>query len=110
VAALAADFGGDDEFGPYGELLELIAGGGPAWKRDALCREYAQLSWFPERGQPVAAQKAICGRCRARKDCLDYARSHGDSAGIRGGHTFVNGREVKPRRQRFEDVLQEAEQ
>jgi hypothetical protein len=34
VPTLAADHNADDEFGPDAKLLELIKGGGPAWKKE----------------------------------------------------------------------------
>jgi hypothetical protein len=34
IATLTSDYNGDDEFGPYGELLELIEAGGAAWMRE----------------------------------------------------------------------------
>lgn len=29
---------------------EIINNARPRWQRDALCREYPDVSWFPERG------------------------------------------------------------
>lgn len=45
----------------------------PAWKADALCREYPDVNWWPAHGESVEEQKAICRRCLVREECLDEA-------------------------------------
>ena len=64
------------------DLVSLLAR--PAWHRDALCREYPQLPWIPERGQSLHDTKAVCARCMVRAECLT-AGIDGDEAGIWGG-------------------------
>jgi WhiB family transcriptional regulator, redox-sensing transcriptional regulator len=50
-----------------------------------LCLEYPELTWFPERGQPSAPAKAVCGRCLVQRECLDYALADPDLMGVWGG-------------------------
>lgn len=67
-----------------GALVELLQR--PDWHRDAACREYPDLSWFPERGQQVDELKAICDGCLVRRECLDAALDFGSLClGIWGG-------------------------
>ena len=42
-------------------LIEQIDAARPAWMKDALCREHPEVSWYPERGEPAAPAKAVCG-------------------------------------------------
>lgn len=80
--------GGRDEIP---QLLELLLGR-PAWHRDALCREYPELSWFPGRGEPTGPLTAVCARCLVRDECLAQALDAGDRVqGIWGG-TSERGR------------------
>jgi WhiB family redox-sensing transcriptional regulator len=96
---LAANYNGNDEFGPSGELLELIANGRPDWMRDGLCRQYAgRVSWFPDLGHSTAMAKAVCARCPVRPECVEYAWSHPHSFGVWGGLLFVDGVASQPGR------------
>lgn len=58
---------------PPADLFALIRR--PNWWGDALCREYPEVTFFPERGdmEGIAAAFAVCGRCLVRDECLDYA-------------------------------------
>jgi WhiB family redox-sensing transcriptional regulator len=68
------------------ELTDLVSR--PAWMRDALCREYSEVNFFPERGEATGPAKAVCARCLVRSECSNYigameagAASHGIWAG-----------------------------
>lgn len=75
------------------DLAELLTGGADvAWMRDALCPEYPDTEFFPDRGEPSEPAKAICRSCLVQAECLDYAVAVGGPAvaGIWGG---TSGRE-----------------
>lgn len=59
------------------------------WDRDALCREpqYAEMSFFIERGESSAPAKAVCFGCLVRVECLQDALADpvASDYGIRGG-------------------------
>lgn len=57
----------------------------PAWHADALCREYPNVSWFPERGDDVRKALAICDRCLVKAECLKYATDLEIDVGLWGG-------------------------
>jgi WhiB family redox-sensing transcriptional regulator len=63
----------------------------PSWHSDALCREYPDLSWFPERGASTLEQRAICARCIVGQECAEAAMAtpasedHGICAGMSPG-------------------------
>jgi hypothetical protein len=57
----------------------------PAWHADAACKEHAELSWFPERGDDVRPTKAICARCLVRDECAEAGRT--EQHGIWGGRS-----------------------
>lgn len=67
------------------ELLDLLRG--PAWRADALCREYPDLQWFGQSDRSSKAAKAVCGRCLVRKECLSYALADPGIDGVWGGLT-----------------------
>lgn len=74
-------------------LLELV----PAWHRDALCREYPEVSWFPEQGEDVTRAKAICGGCLVRAECREFAESSYATRnfGIWAGESAVQRRRAR---------------
>ena len=41
------------------------------WAADALCVEYPEVEFFPERGQDSRPAKAVCARCLVRFECRD---------------------------------------
>lgn len=73
------------------DLLGLIRR--PAWMRDALCREYPQVSWFPEVGQNPGPAKAICARCAVAFECRQFGLEHEGY----GGHGVYGGLSRKDR-------------
>lgn len=62
--------------------------------RDALCLEFPDVDWFPERGQPFEPAKQICRRCLCQAECLDYATERGIGVGIWGGSSGRERREL----------------
>lgn len=81
------------------DLMQLIETGLPAWHRDALCKEHPELDFFPARGEPTTAQKALCARCAVRSDCLAEALSNPDARfGIWGGTSERERRAIRSER------------
>jgi WhiB family redox-sensing transcriptional regulator len=55
----------------------------PEWMKRAECRGTDTAVFFPERGEPVDAARAICEHCEVREPCLDYALHFpGEGAGL----------------------------
>lgn len=62
------------------------------WRENAACRDTEPELFFPvtELGpgaRQVAQAKAVCGACPVRAKCLSYALGNGLTAGIFGGAT-----------------------
>lgn len=61
------------------------------WQRQAACRAADPELFFPVPGRGSAEQvvqaKALCGGCRVRRQCLQYAISAGEAYGVWGGLT-----------------------
>ena len=73
--------------------LMSILGPLPEWMADAVCAQTDPELWFPERGEPAHAARAICATCPVRERCLAWAMAQeGDLPrayrhGIWGGTT-----------------------
>lgn len=65
----------------------------PPWMRDALCREYPEVNFFPGRGEDTLPARAVCGRCLVRDECLAYALTLDDGGGLTGIWAGTSGRE-----------------
>jgi WhiB family transcriptional regulator, redox-sensing transcriptional regulator len=66
------------------------------WMNEALCREVGLEMFFPEGGEDSRPAKRICGECRVRHNCLEYALAFPDSiTGIWGGTTQADRRKLK---------------
>lgn len=66
-------------------LLEALGYHRPPWQRDALCIEFPNLPWHPERGQSVDPALQVCGRCAVRPECLEWALADPQLLGVLGG-------------------------
>ncbi len=81
----------------------------PDFCKDALCAEpaYADLSWFPERGESTREAKAVCARCLVQVECLAYAmsgtatRAHGIWGGTAPGERRETPHAKKKRQPRY---------
>jgi len=70
----------------------------PAWQAEAACRGMGTELFFPTRGEPTRAAKAVCAGCPVSAECLDYALSaHGDVRSER--HGIWAGTSERERRQ-----------
>ena len=62
----------------------------PAWQADALCREYPEVNFFPQRGEDLGPAKQVCARCTVADECREFARANGERDGVWGGETGRN--------------------
>jgi WhiB family redox-sensing transcriptional regulator len=68
-------------------FFELLEAERPAWQRDALCQEYPDVTFFPERGEPTEPAKAVCARCACQEECRAWAVTIDAPAGIWAGES-----------------------
>jgi len=68
------------------------------WRRLAACRSADPDLFFPVSGGGWAGQvekaKALCGACRVRRHCLQYAITEDEPYGVWGGMTEDERRRV----------------
>ena len=66
---------------------ELRALASEDWRKDALCIEYPDVEFFPERGHPGEPARAVCARCLVRAECREFALSSSETLahGVWGG-------------------------
>lgn len=75
------------------------------WRHRAACRDVDPDFFFPvgSTGPALAqiqAAKAICGTCAVQEDCLEWSLVTGQDAGIWGGSTEEERREMRRARTR----------
>jgi hypothetical protein len=96
VPSLAGTWTGGDEIGDTDNLLEFIERGRAGWHRDALCKHFPTLTWFPQPCDDVRTVKAICAACPAFDQCKHWAlNADPDLVGIWGGLSEVERREIR---------------
>ena len=80
--------------GTTGDMAPLEALGyhRPSWQLDALCREFPNLPWHPERGQSADPALQVCGRCAVRAECLAWAMADPTLFGVLGGTSYKTRR------------------
>ncbi len=80
--------------GTTGDMAPLEALGyhRPSWQLDALCREFPNLPWHPERGQSADPALQVCGRCAVRAECLAWAMADASLLGVLGGTSYKTRR------------------
>jgi WhiB family transcriptional regulator, redox-sensing transcriptional regulator len=59
----------------------------PTWVELAACAGMPIEVFFPSHGHTAAAARAVCSTCTVRPQCLDYASTDNDTAGVWGGTT-----------------------
>jgi WhiB family redox-sensing transcriptional regulator len=65
------------------------------WMQQAACYGMPDDVFFPKHAahiEPMA--KRICGACDVRKECLEYALRHGEWAGVWGGKSVQQRRDI----------------
>lgn len=68
-------------------FFELLEAERPAWQRDALCQEYPDVAFFPEKGESTEPAKAVCARCACQDECRSWAVTIDANAGIWAGES-----------------------
>ena len=70
------------------------------WVQDAACAEVDPEMFFPASGgsDQIAAAKAVCGRCRVRAECGEYAVRTVQVHGVWGGKARNDLRAERKRR------------
>jgi hypothetical protein len=84
------------------QLAELIIEGDTSWMKQGVCRGHEIEIFFPKRGdnQAVQAAKNLCSECSVRVECLEYALRTDQEAGIWGGTSGRERREMQSMRLR----------
>lgn len=70
------------------------------WRERSLCRETSPELFFPvgttgEAVNQIEAAKAVCTKCLARPECLEFALSTNQEAGVWGGATEEERRRMR---------------
>lgn len=78
------------------------------WLTDAACRNEDPELFFPLTSGGAAFDqirwaKAVCRRCPVQKQCFTYAVETGQGAGIWGGSTEDERRQLRASRPRYRD-------
>jgi WhiB family redox-sensing transcriptional regulator len=79
------------------------------WWPEAACQSADPELFFPISAlavpdRDVARAKVICGSCRVRPQCLEYAMASGPVQGIWGGTTDEERRLLRNRRRKAKQV------
>lgn len=72
--------------------------GTPGWMGAAACKGCDTNRWFPERGEPTDDVKAICRACPVIAECLEYALTTPERAGVWGGTSEKERRRIRRQR------------
>ena len=70
------------------------------WRNDAACRSLDPELFFPIGHGPAAqaqvvAAKSVCARCPVARECLSWALETGQDAGVWGGLTEEERRQLR---------------
>ena len=65
------------------------------WQDRAACKGLAADLFFPERGEPATAAKAVCVECQVADDCLMYAITNLEISGVWGGKDGKERRRIR---------------
>lgn len=90
---LSRGYGGDDV--SFAQLLGLPGVVGAGWVSDAVCGQTNPDAFYPEKGGPVHAAKAVCASCPVTEQCLQYALEHNERFGVWGGTSERERREMR---------------
>lgn len=65
------------------------------WIADAACRGMDPSVFFPNRGDPATGARETCAICPVTTACLDYALRVGEKAGVWGGLSERQRRQLR---------------
>lgn len=80
-----------------GALEELVRLGEQPWRTQRRCSGVSARTFFPRRGEPTEVAKAVCHDCAVRGECLADALERGERAGIWGGYSEDERRQLRRR-------------
>lgn len=76
-------------------LVDLAEDEAQPWQDRALCAQTDPEAFFPEKGGSTREAKQVCRGCEVRAQCLQYALSTEQRAGIWGGLSDRERRRLK---------------
>lgn len=68
------------------------------WRKDASCKEYPPVVFFPSDGVGVEAARKICAFCTVKTACLEFALENSIDHGVWGGTSERERRRIQKRR------------
>lgn len=68
------------------------------WWDRANCLGMDPEFFFPEKGAPMTATRAVCAACAVREDCLEYALVNAEKFGVWGGTSEKERRAMRKAR------------
>ena len=80
-----------------GVLGEFVRLGEQPWRAQRRCNGLSSRMFFPRRGEPADVAKAACHACPVRGECLVDALERKERAGIWGGYTADERRQLRRR-------------
>ena len=82
-----------------------------SWRDRAACRGMDTNLFFPERGEPTEAAKAVCEGCSVSHACFMFAIQSGEIFGIWGGMSGEQRRQIRsPKLSQQNPILHGTEQ
>lgn len=85
-------------------VIDFLTSLRPAWHRDALCREFPSVDFYPSGPASLEPAKAVCARCAVRQECLQFALDDVDAR----YHGVWGGTSMRERRVMLSDARQQA--
>lgn len=80
-----------------------------SWREDALCQQVGPFLFFPPKGGDNGLQaKKVCALCHVREQCLEFAVTSFQPAGIWGGKGVRDLERIRSERGLVEPVEEAA--
>ena len=87
----------DGAAGPVLNLFDELTEPGGRWQDRARCAETDPEAFFPRKGHPTSAAKAVCRSCEVSAECLEYALEMEGQPGTLHRHGIWAGTTPKDR-------------